>query len=73
MSLFVKKFVKFMRNNQSNFNSYHKKDIADDNQACFNWEKKVHFIILTNFLTELYSMVEEYQRLLQSFEEVKKA
>lgn len=41
MSLFVRKFGKFMRKNQSNLvNSHYKKDHTSDGQACFNCGKK---------------------------------
>ncbi|XP_073061913.1 uncharacterized protein [Primulina eburnea] len=44
MSLFVKKFGKIMRKNQSQMNKpYFKKDHTDYGQACFNCGKKGHF------------------------------
>ncbi|XP_073017771.1 uncharacterized protein [Primulina eburnea] len=49
MSLFVKKFSKFMRKNQSQMNKPHfNKDHTDDGQACFNCGKKGHFIAECN-------------------------
>ncbi|XP_075483738.1 uncharacterized protein LOC142523890 [Primulina tabacum] len=51
MSLFVKKFSKFMRKNQSQMNkSYFKKDHTEDGQGCFNCGKKGHFIAECNRL-----------------------
>ncbi|XP_075483610.1 uncharacterized protein LOC142523763 [Primulina tabacum] len=49
MSLFVKKFSKFMHKNQSQMNKpYFKKDHTEDGQGCFNCGKKGHFIAECN-------------------------
>ncbi|XP_073024313.1 uncharacterized protein [Primulina eburnea] len=49
MSLFVKKFSKVMRKNQSQMNKpYFKKDHTEDGQGCFNCGKKGHFIAECN-------------------------
>lgn len=45
MPSFIKKNGKFMRKNKSSFTKpYHKNDHTDDDQTCFNYDKKGHFI-----------------------------
>ncbi|XP_073151039.1 uncharacterized protein [Henckelia pumila] len=44
MTLFVKKFGRFMRKNNSKFKNYHKSDHTDDGPTCFNCGKPGHFI-----------------------------
>lgn len=42
MSMFFKRFGKFMRENRSKFvKPYHNKEQTDDDKACFNCDKKV--------------------------------
>ncbi|XP_073119887.1 uncharacterized protein [Henckelia pumila] len=44
MSLFIKRFGKFMRNNKTKFKPYYKQDHTEDGPACFNCGKQGHFI-----------------------------
>lgn len=44
MSIFFRKFSKFMSKDKSSFKSIYKKNQEDENQDFFNWGKEGHII-----------------------------